>query len=64
MTAPFATRALRYHHFVQHDGPISIARAFDAYDWRFVLAAAGLAPGAAQVKWRFPFRLCVARVKP
>ena len=58
------SRALRYHHFVQHDGPISIARAFDAYDWRFVLAAAGLAPGAAQVKWRFPFRLCVARVKP
>jgi SAM-dependent methyltransferase len=58
-----ASRALRYHHFVQHDGPISIARAFDAHDWRLALASAGLAPGAAQVEWRFPFRLCVTRVK-
>jgi hypothetical protein len=58
-----ASRALRYHHFVQHDGPISIARAFDARDWRGVLADAGLAPGAAQIDWRFPFRLCVTRVK-
>jgi SAM-dependent methyltransferase len=56
--------ALRYHHFVQHDGPISIARAFDARDWRRVLLAAGLDPGACRVEWRFPFRLCVARVKP
>ena len=58
-----ASRALRYHHFVQHDGPISIARAFDSRDWRRVLAAAGLAPSAAQVEWLFPFRLCVTRVR-
>jgi SAM-dependent methyltransferase len=58
-----ATRALRFHHFVQHDGPISIARAFDARDWRDTLAAAGLAPGAAEIRPQFPFRLCVARVK-
>jgi SAM-dependent methyltransferase len=57
------SRLLRYHHFIQHDGPVSIARAFDPYDWRLVLTAAGLAPGAAQPTWRFPFRLCVARVK-
>jgi SAM-dependent methyltransferase len=57
------SRLLRYHHFIQHDGPVSIARAFDPYDWRLVLTAAGLAPGAAQLTWRFPFRLCVARVK-
>ena len=56
-------RALRYHHFVQHDGPISIARAFVTSDWRRVLAAAGVAPGAAEVSWRFPFRLCVTRVR-
>ena len=59
-----ATRALRFHHFVQHDGPVSIARAFDAHDWRDTLAAAGLAPGAAEIRPQFPFRLCVARVKP
>jgi SAM-dependent methyltransferase len=90
-----ASRALRFHHFVQHDGPISIARAFDAHDWRDALAAAGLAhvpakwtpvrrhrrakrrrssngyghapinkaPGAAEIRPQFPFRLCVARVK-
>jgi len=59
----FASRALRFHHFVQHDGPISIARAFDVHDWRDTLAAAGLARGAAEFHPRFPFRLCVARVK-
>jgi len=58
-----ASRALRFHHFVQHDGPISIARAFDAHDWRDALAAAGLAPGAVDIRPRFPFRLCAARVK-
>lgn len=58
-----ASRALRYHHFVQHDGPISIARAFDAHDWRDALAAAGIAHVPADISWRFPFRLCVARVK-
>jgi SAM-dependent methyltransferase len=56
-------RALRFHYFVQHDGPISIARAFRSDDWRRLIAAAGLAPGAAEIRWRFPFRLCVARVK-
>jgi SAM-dependent methyltransferase len=57
------SRLLRCHRFVQHDGPISIARAFGARDWGLALAAAGLAPGAARVQWRFPFRFCVSRVK-
>lgn len=57
------SRALRYHQFVQHDGPVSIARAFDFADWRGSLAAAGLTPGAATIEWRFPFRICVARVR-
>jgi SAM-dependent methyltransferase len=57
------SRALRAHHFVQHDGPISIARAFDAADWQHVLAGAGVPPAEAEVVRRFPFRLCVARIK-
>jgi hypothetical protein len=57
------SRALRFHHFVQHDGPISIARAFTAADWQHVLAAAGVPRAEAEVARRFPFRLCVARVK-
>ena len=58
-----ATRLLGFHEFVQHDGPISIARAFDVADWRRLLASAGLAPGAAKISPVFPYRLCVARLK-
>jgi 2-polyprenyl-3-methyl-5-hydroxy-6-metoxy-1,4-benzoquinol methylase len=54
-------RALRFHAFVQHDGSISIARAFDAADWRGFLDQAGV-PGA-EISRRFPYRLCVARSK-
>jgi SAM-dependent methyltransferase len=52
-------RVMRWHPFVIHDGPVSIARAFSAADWRRLLAQAGV--DGAQVRWRFPFRLCVAR---
>lgn len=58
-----ASRALRFHHFVQHDGPISIARAFNAAEWRTILQIAGIPNGAALISWRFPFRLCVSRIK-
>ena len=57
-------RLMRWHRFVIHDGPVSIARAFGANDWRDLLREAGLPKGAAEVTWRFPFRLCVERVKP
>ena len=56
-------RAARWHRFVQNDGPVSIARAFQAADWRRLIAAAGLAPDAVKVAWRFPFRICVSRIK-
>jgi SAM-dependent methyltransferase len=52
-----------FHHFVQHDGPVSIARAFVAADWRRLLASAAVGPIAAEVRWMFPFRLTVARRK-
>lgn len=54
-------RALRFHAFVQHDGPVSIARAFDTADWRGFLEQAGVP--AAEISHRFPYRLCVARLK-
>jgi SAM-dependent methyltransferase len=57
------SRVLRAHYFVQHDGPISIARAFNTADWQHVLAAAGVPLSKAEIAWRFPFRLCVSRVK-
>jgi len=55
------SRALRFHEFVQHDGPVSIARAFSAADWNRLLETANVP--AADIRRRFPFRLCVSRVK-
>lgn len=48
-----------WHRIVRHDGPLSVARAFTAEDWRGYLAAAGI--NGARIAWWFPFRLCVAR---
>jgi SAM-dependent methyltransferase len=56
-------RVMRWHRFVQHDGPVSIARAFTASDWRGYIAAAGLPEDQVELRWRFPFRLCVGRVR-
>jgi SAM-dependent methyltransferase len=53
----------RLHRFVQHDGPVSIARAFRAGDWERLVAEAGLDPAAVEVQWRAPFRLTVTRLK-
>ncbi len=53
-------RAMRWHRFVQNDGPVSIARAFRRAEWQRLLARAGV-PG--QVRWVFPFRLCVGRLR-
>jgi SAM-dependent methyltransferase len=56
-------RVMRWHRFVQHDGPISIRRAFREADWQAMLARAGIAPEAARIVTFRPARLCVARVK-
>lgn len=50
----------RWHPFVRHDGPVSIARSFVREDWQRLLAAAGM-EDQATVQWRFPFRYCVER---
>ena len=56
-------RAAGWHRFVQHDGPLSIARAFRAAEWRRYLAAAGVPEDDVAILRRMPFRLCVARVR-
>lgn len=53
----------KFHPFVRHDGPVSIARAFVPADWHALLDAAAIEPGAAQIQRVFPFRLTVARRK-
>jgi SAM-dependent methyltransferase len=57
------SRALRFHEFVQHDGPVSIACAFEVGDWRRLLDSAGIPRAAATISRVFPYRLCVSRVK-
>jgi SAM-dependent methyltransferase len=52
-----------WHRFVQHDGPVSIARSFRRQDWERLLAAAGFGSGAVEVRWHMPFRLCVSRIR-
>ncbi len=54
--------AMRWHRFVRHDGPLSIARAFTRADWEARLAAAGIG-GAARIEWWFPFRFCLWRAR-
>ena len=56
-------RVAHLHRFVQHDGPVSIARAFVTADWERLLAAAGIARDAVDVRWRVPFWLTVQRLK-
>jgi SAM-dependent methyltransferase len=54
-------RVMRWHRFVQHDGPVSFRRSFREDDWERMLLAAGVA-GARVARWT-PGRLCVERVK-
>lgn len=50
----------RWHPFVRHDGPVSVARSFRRDEWLALLRQAGVAESAV-IRWRFPFRYCVER---
>ncbi len=56
-------RVMRWHRFVQHDGPVSFARSFVAADWQRMLAESGVPAAAAEITPGFPSRLCVSRFK-
>ncbi len=53
----------RWHPFIRHDGPVSIARAFRPGEWRRYMADAGLPLHAIHIQAQWPGRLCVARMK-
>lgn len=57
------SRLAGWHRFVQHDGPVSITRAFTTEDWKGYLASSRVPDGTAEICWRLPYRLCVTRVK-
>lgn len=58
---PLLATLMRWHPIVRADGRLSIARSFKPAEWNEMLAAAGITE--AQVVRRFPFRLCVERLR-
>jgi SAM-dependent methyltransferase len=57
------SRLARLHPFVQHDGPVSIARSFVPEDWQRICAKAGISADTIRIETFKPARLCVARSK-
>ena len=58
---PLLALSLGVHRIVREDGRLSIARSFRPQEWRAILEEAGT--GEARVVRRFPFRLCVERLR-
>lgn len=54
---------MRWHPIVRHDGALSVRRSFVRADWQRLLAMAGVAPEAAEIRWHFPFRWGVGRIR-
>jgi len=60
---PMLARLMMVHRIVREDGQLSIARSFRPAEWRAILADAGIPPEQVRIVRRFPFRLCVERVR-
>lgn len=58
---PLLAGLMRWHPIVRHDGHLSIARAYRPAEWPPLLAEAGIE--GARVARRFPFRLCVEKLR-
>jgi SAM-dependent methyltransferase len=58
------SKVMRWHRFVQHDGPVSIRRSFRHVDWQAYLGQAGVPLRDAELLTFRPARLCVSRIKP
>jgi SAM-dependent methyltransferase len=60
---PLLARIAGWHRIVREDGQLSIARSFRPAEWHALLLKAGLGQVRADVVRRFPFRLCVERIR-
>ena len=56
-------KVMRWHRFVQHDGPVSFRRSFREDDWERMLSAAGIGVADVRLARWTPGRLCVERLK-
>lgn len=60
-TFPLLASVMGWHRVVRVDGATSIARSFRPAEWPPILAEAGVE--GARVGRRFPFRLCVEKIR-
>ncbi len=60
---PLLARIMGVHRIVREDGRLSIARSFRPGEWPPVLSNAGIALDTVRIVRRFPFRLCVERIR-
>jgi len=58
---PLLASVMGWHRIVRLDGATSIARSFRPREWPPLLAEAGI--DGARVRRRFPFRLCVEKIR-
>lgn len=59
---PLLAGIMGWHRIVREDGQLSIARSFRPAEWRPILAEAEIGI-EARVTRRFPFRICVERLR-
>jgi len=57
------SRLALMHPMVRHDGLVSVTRAFTRRDWEQLVALSGAPAGEVEIAWRFPFRICVGRIR-
>jgi len=60
---PLLARIMFWHAMVREDGRLSIARSFRPEEWRRLIRDSGIDPAGPRVVRRFPFRLCVERLR-
>ena len=60
---PLLARLMGVHRIVREDGRLSIARSFRPDEWQAILEGAGIAPDAVRIVRRFPFRICLERIR-
>lgn len=61
MSFPLLASVMGWHRIVRLDGTTSIARSYRPAEWPPILAEAGVT--GARVHRRFPFRLCVEKIR-
>jgi 2-polyprenyl-3-methyl-5-hydroxy-6-metoxy-1,4-benzoquinol methylase len=58
---PLLATIMRWHPIVRHDGQLSIARSYRPQEWPALLDESGVKN--ANVVRKFPFRLCVSKIR-